>query len=86
VQCSCILIVVSTTTNIVTYISVVYDELTLQCVSGELYQGLIKTETITEKVMCVLNLSITFARLSKACFDPEREIFKSDGLIYNYCG
>jgi hypothetical protein len=36
--------------------------------------------------MCVLTLSITFARLSKACFDPEREIFKSDGLSYNYCG
>jgi hypothetical protein len=35
--------------------------------------------------MCVLTLGITFARLSKACFDPERETFKSDGLIYNYC-
>jgi hypothetical protein len=36
--------------------------------------------------MCVLTLSIIFARLSKACFDPEREICKSDGIIYNYCG
>jgi hypothetical protein len=50
VHCPCILIVVSTTTNI----SVVYDELTLQCVSVKLYQGLIKTETIIEKVnVCV---------------------------------
>jgi hypothetical protein len=40
--------------NIYIYITVVYDEPTLQCVSVELYQGLIKTKTIIEKVnVCV---------------------------------